>query len=136
MQTDVTLKTSMSFNGRTSNCSVEGHSPVCVAGLSSMTDTSWSPPHMLVAAAETCFFLTLQYIADKMHLKILSYASTAEGILESPDGKHTEVKEIVIRPKIEIEGGADRAKLERLAKSAEEYCLVARSLKSKVRIEF
>ena len=135
MPSDKVLKTSMQFSGSATSCSVEGHTPVCVAGLSAMTDSSWSPPHMLVAAAETCFFLTLQYVAEKMHLRLLSYSSSAEGVLAAPDGKHTEIAEIIIRPKIEIEGGADMAKLERLTKSAEEYCLVARSLKSKVKIE-
>ena len=135
MAGDQTVKTELGFSAGETKCMIDGKVPVCVSGLSSMAEGSWSPPHMLVAATETCFFLTLQYVVNKMHLNLLSYSSTAEGKLTAPDGKHTEVSEIIIRPKIEIEGGADKAKLEKICSMAEDYCLVAKSLKSKVMIE-
>jgi organic hydroperoxide reductase OsmC/OhrA len=132
-----TITTEMRFDGNQSESFFDSHPSIALEGLSGIagSNEAWSPPHLFVAAVESCFFLTMLPIAEKMHIRIATYASTAEGHLTRPDGKHTEVAEIVIRPKVSLVDEADRAKLGQLMKLAEEYCLVARSLKTALRIE-
>ena len=115
----------------------ESHPPIDVVGLSKTKDIpeAWSPEHLLMSAAESCFFITIRAIAEKMKIGIKSYASTAEGIMSAPDGKHHEVTEIVIRPAIHLENEADRLRLNLLIQKSEEYCVITKSLKTKVRVE-
>ena len=115
----------------------ESHPPIDVAGMSKAKEIpeAWSPPHMLLAAVESCFLVTLLSIAEKMKIAIKSYASTAEGVIGAPDGKHHEVSEITIRPTFHLENEEDRPRLKLLVQKSEEYCLVRQSLKTKVKID-
>ena len=133
----VRIQTGMKHEGGRTKCTFAGHADLTVAGMTGIEDhpDAWSPPHLLVAATESCFFLFVVAVAEKMRIGIASYASTAEGLLTSADGKHKEVSEIVIRPVVKLMNEADRAKLPQLFKVAEEHCYVARSLSATVRIE-
>ncbi len=137
MGDEVKVSTGMKHEGGRTKCVFSGHADLDVAGMSEIDGhpEAWSPPHMLVASIESCFFLTLAAVAEKMRIEIESYSSTAEGKLTSADGKHKEVSEVVIRPTIRLKDEANRAKLPQLFSRAEEYCYVARSVKTKVRIE-
>ena len=137
MSDAIRIQTGMKHEGGRTKCTYSGHADLTVAGMHGIEDhpDAWSPPHLLVAAMESCFFLTLSAIAEKMRIGIESYASTAEGMLTSADGKHKEVSEIVIRPTIKLKDEADRAKLPQLFKISEENCYVVRSLKATIRIE-
>jgi organic hydroperoxide reductase OsmC/OhrA len=133
----IKISTGMKHEGGRTKCTYSGHADLTVAGMHGIEDRpdAWSPVHLLVAAMESCFFLTLSAVAEKMRIGVESYASTAEGQLTSADGKHKEVSEVVIRPTIKLKNEEDRAKLPQLFKIAEENCYVARSLKAKLRIE-
>ncbi len=115
----------------------ENHPPIDVTGMSKAKDIpeAWSPPHMLVAAAESCFYLTLSALAEKMRIGIKSYSSTAEGIVTSSDGKHYMINEIILRPTFHLDNEEDRLRLKLLVEKAKDYCLVAQSLKTAVRVE-
>jgi len=131
------LMTELRYEGGKAVSLFESHPPIDVVGMSKVSQIpeAWSPPHLLVASVESCFLLTMLSIAEKMHIRIRSYASTAEGTLVSPDGKHHEISEIVIRPTFHLEDEADRLRLKLLVQKAEEYCLVAKSLKTKIKVE-
>ena len=131
------LKSSFELSGTGGPCHFEGHPDIKVVGAMDIANTAdaWSPPMMLLAATESCFFLTLQAIAERMRVEIKSYSSEAEGLLSSPDGKHTQFTEITIRPKLEVKDDAHEAKIPSLFKKAEEYCYVARSLNVEIKIE-
>lgn len=137
MDKELSVTTQMSFDGKISTSYFPGHAPVDVTGLTGLNDfpQAWSPPHFVVAAAESCFFLTLMAVAEKMKVKISGYSSSATAPIVSPDGKHHDIGEIVIKPKIAFANEEDSRRLPQLTKIAEEYCLVARSLKTSVRIE-
>ena len=129
--------TELRYEGGKATSLFESHPPIDVDGMSRTAEIpeAWDPPHMLLAAVESCFLLTLLSIAEKMKISIKSYASTAEGVIAAPDGKHSEVAEIVLRPAFHLENDADRPRLKLLVQKAEEYCLVRNSVKSKVRVE-
>lgn len=137
MSDAIKIQTGMKHEGGRTKCTFSGHADLTVEGMTGIEEhpEAWSPPHLLVAATESCFFLTLLAVAEKMRIGIESYVSTAEGALTSTDGKHKEVSEIVIRPTIAFANEADRAKLPQIYKVAEEHCYVARSLQTKIRIE-
>lgn len=129
--------TELRYEGGKTVSLFESHPPIDVVGMSKTKDIpeAWSPPHMLLAAVESCFLITLISIAEKMKIGIKSYASTAEGVVASPDGKHSEISEIVLKPTFHLENDEDRPRLKLLAQKAEEYCLVRNSLKTKVKVE-
>ena len=137
MSDAIRIQTGMKHEGGRTKCTFSGHADLTVAGMTGIEDhpDAWSPPHLLVAATESCFFLFAIAVAEKMRIGIESYSSTAEGLLTSADGKHKEVSEIVIRPTVRLANEADRPRLPQLFKMAEEHCYVARSLSAKIRIE-
>ena len=114
-----------------------GHSPLNIAGLSGIENLpqTWSPPHLFVAAVETCFLVTLIAVAKKMRIEVLGLSPVSEGNIISSDGRHYEVNEIIIRPKFDLKNEDDKNKLPQLIKMAKEHCLVARSLKTEVKCE-
>lgn len=115
----------------------EGHPDIALAGMGAISESpqAWSPPHLLLAAAESCIYLTMKAAAEKMRVQIASYASSAEGVLGSPDGRHTEFTAITVRVAMRMADPAQEARVEQLLKVAEEHCYVGRSLKVPVRIE-
>ncbi len=137
MGNETIVKTEMKFEDGKTRAIFQGHPDINMAGLMAVDQAAdaWSPPHLLVSAVESCLFLTMASVAEKMRIKIIRYSSTAEGILFSPDGTHKEFREIVVRPRIELANESDRSKIPQLVKIAEEHCYVARSLKTPMRIE-
>lgn len=115
----------------------ENHPPIDLATISNVKEIpeAWSPPHLFIASVESCFLLTMLEIAKKMHINITSYSSIAEGLVVKEDGKHKEVKEITIRPTFHLEKESDRLRIKMLVEKAEEYCMVSRSMKAKLKVE-
>lgn len=110
--------------------------PIKVVAKSLLSDNpgTWSPVHMLVSAAETCFFVTFQMIAERARVEFTSFESEATGELGTPDGKHSAVTAVTIRPKVTLKNESDRPKLHNLFQKAEEYCTVGNSFNFKVKI--
>lgn len=133
----IILKTGMKYENGRASCILSGHVDLHVAGMATIAERpdAWSPVHLLVSAAESCFFLTLQAMAEKMRIGIEGYASSAEGKLENTDDTHKEITEIVIRPTVRLKNEDDRPKLPKLFQMVEEHCYVARSLKTKIKVE-
>jgi uncharacterized OsmC-like protein len=129
--------TELRYEGGKVTSLFESHPPIDVDGMSRVVEIpeAWDPPHLLTAAVESCFLITLLSLAEKMKIRIKSYASTAEGVIAAPDGKHSVVSEITIRPTFHLENDEDRPRLKLLVQKAEEYCLVRQSLKTSVKIE-
>jgi len=132
------LMTELRYEGGKVVSLFESHPPIDVVGTSKVAQIpeAWSPAHLFTAAVESCFLLTLLAIAEKMHIGIKGYASTAEAIISSADGKHHEIGEIIIRPTIHFEDESDRLRLKLLVQKSEEYCVVRQSMKARVRVEF
>jgi peroxiredoxin-like protein len=96
---------------------------------------SWSPEHLLVAALNSCYMLTLLAIAENSKIALTTFSSTATGKLEKvPDGGF-QITEIVLKPKLGIAFASDSARLPRILEKAKENCFVSNSIKSAIKLE-
>lgn len=131
------IQTQTIVQGSEAIASFEGHPEIALAGMGAIAQSpgAWSPPHLLLAAAESCIYLTMKAAAEKMRVQIASYRSTAEGVLGSPDGKHTEFTAITVRIAMRMADPAQDARIGQLLKVAEEHCYVGRSLRVPVKVE-
>lgn len=97
-------------------------------------EQNWSPEHLLVAAVNSCYALTLLAIAEFSKISVVSFASTAKGKLEKlAEGGH-QVTEIVVKPRIVVASADDLSRMPRIVQKAKENCFVSNSIKSAVRI--
>ena len=95
----------------------------------------WSPEHLLVASAASCFMTTFLAIARNSKLEIKSLEVPATGKLVRGEDRRYSIERIELTPHVLIESDKDRAKTERLIHKADEVCLISRSLKSEIVIE-
>jgi peroxiredoxin-like protein len=91
----------------------------------------WTPEDMLVSAVNSCTMMTFLTFAKKTGLAFLSYECEATGTLEMSEGKFR-FTEIVLDPKIVVSREEDIAAARAVFESAEENCLIANSLRTRV----
>jgi organic hydroperoxide reductase OsmC/OhrA len=94
----------------------------------------WSPEDLLVAAVEACTLTTFAAFALRVNLPVVSYRSSAEGLLEFYEGKYRFTK-IFIRPEIVLETADALAQAEKTIHDAHEKCLIVNSIRSEVIVE-
>jgi organic hydroperoxide reductase OsmC/OhrA len=95
---------------------------------------AWSPEHLLLAAVQTCFLFTLRSIAGASHVDFVRLELDAAGTVNRLEGV-TRFTEIVLRPRLVIAAGTDRARALRVLEKSEKYCLVSASLSTPIRLE-
>lgn len=94
----------------------------------------WSPEHLFVAAVSGCLMTTFLAIAENSTLEFASFSCRAKGTLQKIDGKLL-MSEILLEPKVVIHNEQFRDKAVRILKKAEDACLIAHSVKSKITME-
>ena len=94
----------------------------------------WSPEHLFVAAISGCLMTTFLAIAENSTLEFVSFNCKGKGKLEIIEGKLM-MSEILLLPKVVIQNDQFKDKAVRILKKAEDACLIAHSVKSKVTIE-
>jgi peroxiredoxin-like protein len=95
---------------------------------------AWSPEHLLLAAVETCFLLTLRAVAGMSKLEFSALDVNIEGTVDRKDGV-TRFTEIVLRPRMTVAPGTDHARALRVMEKSEKACLVSASLSTPTRLE-
>ena len=95
---------------------------------------AWSPEHLLVAAVQACLLLTLRAIARASKVEFVSLDVEATGTVDRVDGI-TRFTGIVLRPRLVIPPGSDRARALHVLEKSERHCLVTASLSTPVRME-
>ncbi len=95
----------------------------------------WSPEHLLVLAANSCFMSTLMALAQHSKLTLVGYRAQAEGRLEKIQGQGYRMTEIVIQPVATVQSEEDIALAQRLLEKAERVCIVANALKIPLRVD-
>ena len=70
---------------------------------------AWSPEHLLLAAVQTCFLFTFRAVARASRVEFTSLTLSGEGTVSRVDGV-TRFTEIVLRPRVGLPPGADRAR--------------------------
>ena len=95
---------------------------------------AWSPEHLLLAAVQTCFLFTLRAIARASKVDFVSLELDATGTVNRQEGV-TRFTEIVLRPRLVIAAGTDRARALHVLEKSEKHCLVSASLSTPIRLE-
>ena len=86
----------------------------------------WSPEDLLVAAAATCFAVTLVAVAERSGVELT--VLDVDGVGHVEQGADGRFRFTVIELDVEVEAGTDQARLERLAAKAEHVCIVSLAL--------
>lgn len=87
----------------------------------------WTPEHLLLASAATCFVATFRAVAEASRLEFGGLDITVEGKIEKHEGGFRFTR-IVLRPTVAILREEDRERTGRLLEKAERVCLISRSL--------
>ena len=95
----------------------------------------WTPEQLLVSAAETCLMESFLAIADRSHLPIVSYRSSAFAKLEHVSGRQLVFTKLWVRPVIEIERTTDRRRAAGVLESARAACSVTSALRLPIEVE-
>lgn len=94
----------------------------------------WTPEHLLLASAATCYVATLRAVAEASKLEVHGLEVPVEGLIEKQDGKYQFTK-ITLRPFLTICHESDRERAGKLLEKAERSCLIARSLTAVIVLE-
>jgi organic hydroperoxide reductase OsmC/OhrA len=94
----------------------------------------WSPEDLFVASVNSCIMTTFLAFAGRAGLAFEGYESDAEGVLEFVDGRLLFTK-VVVRPRVKLASGEDRAKAEEIMHKVERNCLVSNSIRTEVLLE-
>ncbi len=94
----------------------------------------WTPEHLFVAGVAACYVTTFSAVAAASKLDFLSLNLRA-GVFLGKEENRWSVKQIILRPRLEIAQETDRERASRLLRKAEEACLIARSLNCRLTLE-
>ncbi len=95
---------------------------------------AWSPEHLLLAAVESCFLLTLRSVANASKVPFTALELSGEGTVDRKEGV-TRFTGIVLRPRLTVPAGADLDRARRVLEKSEKACLIAASLATPIRLE-
>lgn len=93
----------------------------------------WTPEELFVSSVNICIMTTFLYYAGKEAIKLLSYQSECEGILERID-KGFIFSEIIVKPRILIKEDNNIQKARELMELSEKKCLISNSIKTKIKV--
>jgi organic hydroperoxide reductase OsmC/OhrA len=111
---------------------IEGSSDAMFRGDS----RRWNPEDLLVASLSSCHQLWYLGLCASAGIEVLAYEDQAEGtMLEEDAGGAGQFTEVVLRPRVTLADGADRARALALHHVAHDKCFIARSVSFPVRVE-
>ena len=94
------------------------------------------PEEAFVASLSSCHMLTFLYLAAAKKLVVNRYVDEAEGFLGKNEQGKMVVERVIMRPRIEFEGGEpDKATLDQLHHGAHANCFIANSVTTRIEIE-
>ena len=93
----------------------------------------WTPEDLFVASVEGCHMATFIAFAAKKGLRIISYRSHTNGVLESVNGDYRFTR-IVIFPTIVVASTAVESEVQEILHEAQQHCLVTNSIDSIVEV--
>jgi organic hydroperoxide reductase OsmC/OhrA len=95
----------------------------------------YSPEDLLVAAASACHMLWYLHLCADAGVTVLDYEDRARGRMSVSPAGGGAFDEVVLRPRIVLEPGADVELAGRLHRDAHDRCFIANSLRCPVRCE-
>lgn len=96
--------------------------------------TLHNPEDMLVLALSACHMLSYLALAGLEGLEVTAYEDSAQGTMQQ-EGRGGRFTEVVLRPRVTLAPGADRARAEALHEEAHRTCFIANSVNFPVRHE-
>ncbi|MGA9852907.1 MAG: OsmC family protein [Gammaproteobacteria bacterium] len=93
-----------------------------------------NPELLLVMAAASCQMLSFLAIAARARIDVVEYQDKAEGFMPEDD-KPVRITRIILKPRIVIQGQADKARVRQFVHTAHEHCFIASSLKTEIEIQ-
>ncbi len=95
----------------------------------------WTPEHLFVASVVSCYIMTFISVANAMKIEYEEMKCEGTGTLKPTEGNKMEFVEVVLKPYVVVRSEQLKEKVLKAIKVAHDHCLVARSLKSEVKIE-
>ena len=95
----------------------------------------YNPEELLVASLSSCHMLWYLHLCAVNHIAVTDYRDVASGLMEEDTSGSGEFVRVVLKPKVKISAGGDRAKAATLHAEAHRLCFIARSVKFPVDIE-
>lgn len=95
----------------------------------------WSPEHLFVLAAASCWMTTFLVLARLSKLPVRAVTAEAEGSVERREDRRFHIPRIVLRPRVTIEGEADQERALKLIEKAEAACLIRNSVRTEITLE-
>jgi organic hydroperoxide reductase OsmC/OhrA len=96
----------------------------------------WNPEDLLVASLSSCHQLWYLGLCAAAGVVVAAYEDDAEGVmLEEEAGGAGQFTAVVLRPRVTLAPGADRARAQALHATAHAKCFIARSVNFPVTVE-
>ena len=95
----------------------------------------WTPEHLFVGAATTCWLTTFLAYAEKSRLEVVAVEAGGEAIVERGDDGRVSIPRLRLRPRVTLVREEDRDKADKMIRKAEETCLIARAMRATVDLE-
>jgi organic hydroperoxide reductase OsmC/OhrA len=94
----------------------------------------WTPEDLYVGALNACLMLTFLAFADRKDLGLVTYETSAEGLLEHVEGRYR-ITEVTVRPSVVVKSEVDLKAAQEIMGQLEENCFISNSISASVRIE-
>jgi organic hydroperoxide reductase OsmC/OhrA len=92
-----------------------------------------NPEDLLLAALSACHMLSYLAVCALAKVAVLSYEDNASGTLAELEPQRSAFTDVLLRPRVVIAAGSDRAKAEALHDQAHKICFIANSVNFPVR---
>jgi organic hydroperoxide reductase OsmC/OhrA len=115
---------------------VEGKPPIPGSSDPSFRGAAsrYNPEELLVASLSTCHMLWYLHLCAVNHVTVIEYRDAASGVMEEDEDGSGEFVRVVLRPRVKIADGDDRARALTLHAEAHRFCFIARSVKFPVEV--
>ncbi len=98
------------------------------------TSIDWTPEDLYIGSVAVCLFTTFVKIAENSHLNYSSFEVEATGKMVEDDDLGKWMSEIHQRALVKVSEEKHVRKARRIVEKAEENCLIAKSMKTKISI--
>jgi organic hydroperoxide reductase OsmC/OhrA len=89
----------------------------------------YNPEELLVASLSSCHMLWYLHLCSASQVTVLDYQDNATGFMNEDEAGSGEFVQVLLKPRVKISLGDDRAKALALHHEAHRYCFIARSVK-------
>ncbi len=91
----------------------------------------WSPEHLFIASAGSCYMTTFLAVAEKSRLAFTSFSCNTSGVLEQKNGKLM-ITQVTLHPILKVNDTDAVKKGLKVLHLAHESCLILNSLQSEI----